>query len=721
MAYLEEFRVQLNSRNYTKLMTLWQEYCAGDMADGEEIIAILKLIKDSDCAQQFGQYVEAIIPLVTLIKNKDELQESYRLIFDIETLNTPALYDLAFNFLKDHYGQSSLFNEKLRLIGLRGAAGDNFQGALSNFLLLNHMQKGNFVLHTAGWGVGEIMDLSFLREQASIEFENLRGGKKDISFKNGFKTLIPLAKTHFLARRFAEPDLLEKDLKENPVAQITAFLSDMGPKTAQEIKDEIAGIVIPEEEYSKWWQQARAKMKKEPLIETPALAKETFRLRKGHASWEERLEKAFLGKNSFEAILTASHNVIRDFPELLKNSEAKQRLIEKVQGLLLKEKLSEAEHLQVLLFLENTLNIELEASSLKKFVIQLRKVDEVLKAIEIVNLKKRLCSAIREYRQDWAEIFLQLLFTCEQNQLRDLLLKDLLNSSHTELLKARIKELMDHPRKHPEALLWYFQKVVNDEAPFFQDQEHKYQFFEALLILLSALDLKSEHRDFSKKIYNYLTGSRFQAVRDILKNSTQDFAREFLLLTSKCQSFTDHDKKILHSLVEVVHTSLAKEKKLDSLDLNTIWTTQEGFSQIQERIKHIGTVEIIDVAKEIEAARAHGDLRENSEYKFALERRNRLQGELKMLSDQFHKARIITKEDISTKSIGIGTKVELMGPKGEKICYTILGPWDANPDNFILSFQSKFAQAMWGKKLGEKFAFKGDEFKILATKSYLEG
>ena len=104
-----------------------------------------------------------------------------------------------------------------------------------------------------------------------------------------------------------------------------------------------------------------------------------------------------------------------------------------------------------------------------------------------------------------------------------------------------------------------------------------------------------------------------------------------------------------------------------------------------------------------------------------MERRNRLQGELKMLSDQFHKARIITKEDISTKSIGIGTKVELMGPKGEKICYTILGPWDANPDNFILSFQSKFAQAMWGKKLGEKFAFKGDEFKILATKSYLEG
>ena len=62
--------------------------------------------------------------------------------------------------------------------------------------------------------------------------------------------------------------------------------------------------------------------------------------------------------------------------------------------------------------------------------------------------------------------------------------------------------------------------------------------------------------------------------------------------------------KILNSLTEVVHASLAKEKSPDNVDLNVIWTTQKGFNQIQERIKHIGTVEIVDVAKEIEAARA---------------------------------------------------------------------------------------------------------------------
>ena len=51
-------------------------------------------------------------------------------------------------------------------------------------------------------------------------------------------------------------------------------------------------------------------------------------------------------------------------------------------------------------------------------------------------------------------------------------------------------------------------------------------------------------------------------------------------------------------------------------------------------------------AREIEAARALGDLRENAEFKAALERRARLQSELKFLSDQIGKARILTPEDV---------------------------------------------------------------------------
>jgi transcription elongation factor GreA-like protein/transcription elongation GreA/GreB family factor len=717
MTYLEEFRTQLNARNLPKVIQLWEEYCQGDNPEEKEICEILKLIKESDFAKHFGQYVETILLLIEQIPNEDDRFAPLQYVIDIETTNSPDLFNRTMHYLKKLYSHSPLFNEKLRLVGLRG--GDLFQGAISNFLLLNHLEKGNFVLHTAGWGVGQIIDVSFLREQVAIEFEYLQGGKKEIAFKNGFKTLLPIPKTHFLARRFAEPDLLEEEAKENPQEVIKSLLSDLGPKTASEIKEEMIDIVIQEKEYSKWWQQARAKLKKDQLIESPEHTKEPFRLLAGHASWEERIEKAFQQKNSAESVLQAAHSLIRDFPEVLKNEQASFRIIARVQDLLIKEDLSPAQRLQVLLFLENPLGVVIQEDALKRTIVKLEKIDHVLSSIEIVTLKKRLLSAIREWRPDWADIFLELIFTIEPNQLRDLLLKELSTPQLAPKIEERLASLAEHPKKHPEALLWYFQKILSEEAPYFNDRDSRYKFFEALLVLFASLSSDPEMRDFSKKIYSLLTKGRFQIVRDFLKNSTQTFAQEFLLLCSKCHAFSDHDKKILRSLVEVVHPDLVKESRSDIQHLHVIWTTEEGYKKVYERTKHIGTKELFEVSREIEAARALGDLRENAEFKAACERRARLQGELKMLSEQIRHARILTKDDIASDAIGVGNIAELLGPKGEKITYTILGPWEADPDKNILSFQSKFAQAMEGKKVGEKFAFKGEEYKILHIKSAL--
>ena len=140
--------------------------------------------------------------------------------------------------------------------------------------------------------------------------------------------------------------------------------------------------------------------------------------------------------------------------------------------------------------------------------------------------------------------------------------------------------------------------------------------------------------------------------------------------------------KILRSLTEVVHPSLAPPKQRRGVkedDQNEeIWTTEEGYLKVQERIRQIGTVEMVENAREIEAARALGDLRENSEFKFAQERRTRLQSELKTLSSQLNRARIITPDDIHMDEVGIGNTVNVKDSKGNKTLYTILGPWDTD-------------------------------------------
>ncbi len=174
-------------------------------------------------------------------------------------------------------------------------------------------------------------------------------------------------------------------------------------------------------------------------------------------------------------------------------------------------------------------------------------------------------------------------------------------------------------------------------------------------------------------------------------------------------------------MAEVVHPSLAGAKSQRPETRHEIfWATEAGYLKSKNRIHAINDIEIVENAREIEAARALGDLRENSEFKFALERRSRLNSELRHLSHQLNQARIITAADISTEEVGIGAIVELEDLSGQRLTYTILGPWDADPDIGIVSSQSKFAQEMFGHKVGDVFAFKNDEYKILSIKSFLE-
>jgi transcription elongation GreA/GreB family factor len=223
-------------------------------------------------------------------------------------------------------------------------------------------------------------------------------------------------------------------------------------------------------------------------------------------------------------------------------------------------------------------------------------------------------------------------------------------------------------------------------------------------------------------MHNILSAGRYAIVRDIMQGANIETVQEFLLLATKCHSLSDHDNKILHSLAEVVHPSLGKIRKRQetSTEPNVIWTTEEGYKKVQERIHQIATVETVQNAKEIEVARSHGDLRENAEFKSALEKRDRLQTELKTLSDQLNRARILTPPDISSDEVGIGCVVECKNGQGKKAVYSILGPWDANPDKNILSLQSKLAQSMKGLTVGEKFQFQGEEFTITAIRSYFE-
>jgi transcription elongation factor GreA-like protein/transcription elongation GreA/GreB family factor len=716
MGYLEEFQEQIINRDFSKFLQLWEEYVTSDTVDPEEFKQLLLSVKSSDLAKQFGQLVETALPLWETIQEKEASYLIMKLLIDLQTTNSSPLAEAALTSLKQKYEHQPTFNERLRLIGMRSR--ESFQGALSNYDLLDHVKKGHFVFHTGGWGAGEIMEISSVREQLTIEFEHVTG-RKHITFLNAFKTLQPLSSKSFLARRFSDADNLEKEARDNPVTVVKLLLHDLGPKTAAEIKDELCDLVIPEKDWTKWWQGARAKLKKDTMIETPESLKECFRLRKAEVTHEERMYKAIETKEQVEEIIQTAYSFVRDHPHMLKNPKTKTSLREKLMTALEDPLLTKAQELQIVIFFENQFTEKVNGRSSERLISALENVEEVIDAIEIIAFKKRVMALVREHRTDWIPLFISLLVHIQQSPLRDYLLKELNQGEAQRPLLKKLDELKVNPLSAPEFFVWYFQKIIScpqGELPY-SNKEGQCQFFEAFLILFSQMDTKPEYKDLSKKMYNILSGKRYAVVRKIIEGTSLEFIKEFLLLVSKCQLFTDHDLKILRSLAEVVHPSLivAKQKKDNpQFDTHMIWTTEQGYKKIRDRIQQINDLEMVETAREIEAARALGDLRENSEYKFALEKRSRLQSEMKHLSDQLGRARIITKEDIHLEEVGIGSIVQMVDSKGNQLNFTILGPWDGDIDENILSFQSKFAQIMAGTKKGDKFNFKEDEYTIVS-------
>src|SRR5215510_216069 len=110
--------------------------------------------------------------------------------------------------------------------------------------------------------------------------------------------------------------------------------------------------------------------------------------------------------------------------------------------------------------------------------------------------------------------------------------------------------------------------------------------------------------------------------------------------------------------------------------------------------------------KEIEKARAHGDLRENSEYKAALERQQFAQARVHHLRLRLGKLSNVTEKDIPRDRVGFGSRVTVQDVETKKreVYALTLGEFiegDDAKDEMPVSMASPLGKALLGGKVGE--------------------
>ncbi|MDH5234218.1 MAG: GreA/GreB family elongation factor [Gemmatimonadota bacterium] len=110
----------------------------------------------------------------------------------------------------------------------------------------------------------------------------------------------------------------------------------------------------------------------------------------------------------------------------------------------------------------------------------------------------------------------------------------------------------------------------------------------------------------------------------------------------------------------------------------------------------------VTLPSEIRRAVELGDLRENSEYKAALERQQFVQARLGQLTQRLSKLSSIDESQIATDAVGLGSKVvvEDQDTKSRENYHMIFGDAEDFDDGQV-TMSSPIGRALLGKKVGD--------------------
>ncbi len=110
----------------------------------------------------------------------------------------------------------------------------------------------------------------------------------------------------------------------------------------------------------------------------------------------------------------------------------------------------------------------------------------------------------------------------------------------------------------------------------------------------------------------------------------------------------------------------------------------------------------VDLPRELERARAHGDLSENAEYAMAKQRQDFLRARLSNFEARVAELSMINLDSIPRDTVGLGSRVNLEDlDEGLKIEFEIVVPEEVDASLNRISLSSPLGKAMIGKMEGD--------------------
>ena len=130
------------------------------------------------------------------------------------------------------------------------------------------------------------------------------------------------------------------------------------------------------------------------------------------------------------------------------------------------------------------------------------------------------------------------------------------------------------------------------------------------------------------------------------------------------------------------------------------YLTKERLEEFKAELEELKSKKRIEVAQRLKQAKEYGDLSENSEYAEAREEQANVESRIFELEELVKNAVTIKKAD-ANGTVQVGSTITVK--KGDKsFTYTIVGSYEAKPEEGRISDESPLGKAFMKRKEGEE-------------------
>ncbi len=591
---------------------------------------------------------------------------------------------------------------------------------------LEAMEPGAYVVHRS-WGFGQIKSYDDASQRLLINFKDKKAHPMDPAFC--INTLDILPAKHLLVRKETEPKKIAELIEENPVQLVVEALESYPNNAATQIEMEIVlAQVVGPEKFKKWWATARKAIAKDPRVASPEKKTECYILRETPVSAEDEILEQFnstrsarrrialaeelIDSSSKKDIKTDLSAILNGVTEAVKTSnqlDASERLY----GAAVRDDLAK-------LLGVDSAGFEPQQSTL---VANVRDLPAIAEKIP-VHFQARFLELVNATHPVESRDILFTLLKVSQGKFTTECINFLVEQGHADELAAALKRWQTEQNLRAPVLLWI---VKNRHSKKFAKLLNDLITPRLLSAIFFAIDYEALQASSARRIpLADILSEDTELISDLLSTADPETARDLANTLMLNQGFEELTKK---SLLARFIKLFPKIQSLVAADAESkeeqLLVSRASYDRRREEYDTIVSKKIPENSRAIAAAREHGDLKENSEYKMAKQDQHVLMAQKTLLEKELGRARITDFSEATTEQISVGTVVDVQNvTTSQTTRYTILGAWDGNPDKNILSYKTPFGAALLGKKAGDVVTVKTgaseEDYKVVTIARYVD-